>query len=278
MSGGRFMPTWQRVIVAMVVTLGCVLFLLPLWWTIVWSTWHTGQIFSFPPKFVPGTYLLDNLRKLQEQIGIARVFLNSVIITSVSVLGALVFCSLAGFAFAKYRFRFREPLFYLLLATLAIPGQITSIPLFVLMVRMGWVNTYQGAILPGLVPAFGVFLMRQSAEEAIPDELIEAARLDGANELRIFFNIALPNILPHMAALSIFIFAGSWSALFWPIIILRSSDMFTLPVALASLIGSYEQPYDLLMAGSLLALIPPLILFLFLQRFFVKSLIAGAFK
>ncbi|HEY7416305.1 MAG TPA: carbohydrate ABC transporter permease, partial [Ktedonobacteraceae bacterium] len=203
---------------------------------------------------------------------------NSLIVTGVSLLGALFFCSLAGFAFAKYRFRLREPLFYLLLATMAIPAQITAIPLFVLMVKLGWVDTYQGIIVPGLVPAFGVFLMRMSVQQAIPDEFLESARIDGANELRIFFQIALPNLLPYMAALAIFMFAASWGALFWPIIVLRSASMFTLPVALASIIGSYQQPYDQLLAGSLLSIILPLILFLILQRFFVKSLVAGAFR
>jgi lactose/L-arabinose transport system permease protein len=161
---------------------------------------------------------------------------------------------------------------------MAVPGQITAIPLFALMVRLGWVNTYQGLILPGLIPAFGVFLMRMSAEEAIPDTVLEAARIDGANEFQIFGRIALPNLLPHMAALSIFMFAGSWGELFWPIIVLRSTEMFTLPVALSSIVGAYEQPFDLLLAGSLLAIVPPLTLFFATQRFFVKSLVAGAFR
>lgn len=278
MSAGRFMPRWQQVLVVAVVVAGALVFVVPLFWSVVWASWHTAEIFSFPPKFLPGPHATDNLARLQDRLGIARVFLNSLIVTGTSVVGALFFCSLAGFAFAKYRFRFREASFYILLATLAVPSQITTIPLFVLMVRLGWVDTYQGVILPGLVPAFGVFLMRQSAEEAIPDEILEAARIDGANELRIFSRIALPNLLPHVAALSIFLFAASWGALFWPVIVLRSTEMFTLPVALSSLIGSYERPYDLLLAGSLLSLVPPLLLFFALQRFFVKSVIAGAFK
>lgn len=278
MSVGRFMPLWQRALIVAIVVAGALVFVLPLWWTIVWSSWHTDGIFSFPPKFVPGPHLRDNLARLEDRVGIGRAFVNSLIVTVVSVVGALFFCSLAGFAFAKYRFRFRESLFYILLATLAVPSQITTIPLFILMVRLEWVNTYQGVILPGLVPAFGVFLMRQSAEEAIPDEILEAARIDGANEFRIFFRIALPQLLPHVAALSILLFAATWGALFWPVIVLRSTEMFTLPVALSSLIGSYDQPYDLLLAGSLLSLIPPLLLFFAVQRFFVKSLVAGAFK
>jgi ABC-type glycerol-3-phosphate transport system permease component len=278
MTANRYMPWWQRILIGAIAIGGCLIFVLPLWWSIVWASWHTGEIFSFPPKFLPGPYLLENLARVQERLGIWRAFLNSLIVTGVGTAGALFFCSLAGFAFAKYRFRLREAFFYILLATMAVPGQITAIPLFIIMVRLGWVDTYQGVILPGLVPAFGVFLMRMSAEEAIPDELLEAARIDGANELQIYFQVALPNLLPHMAALSIFLFVGSWGSLFWPIIVLRTTSMFTLPVALSSIIGSYGNPYDLLLAGSLLAVLPPLLLFFATQRFFVKSLVAGAFR
>ncbi|MHB0857132.1 MAG: carbohydrate ABC transporter permease [Anaerolineae bacterium] len=278
MTTTRFLPVWQRFLITVLVVGFALLFVMPLWWAIVWATWHTGEIFSFPPKFTPGPYLFDNLMRLQERLGIWRAFSNSVLVTLISMIGALFFCSIAGYGFAKYRFRLRNLFFYVLLATMAVPGQITAIPLFVLMVKLGWVDTYQGVIIPGLVPAFGVFLMRMSAEESIPDEFLEAARIDGANELRIFWQVALPNLLPHVAALSIFLFAGSWGSLFWPLIVLRSTEMFTLPVALSSILGAYEQPYDLLLAGSLLAIIPPLALFLSNQRYFMKSLVAGAFK
>jgi lactose/L-arabinose transport system permease protein len=277
-STGRFLPVWQRIVIGVIAIGGALVFLLPLWWNIMWTSWNTGEIFSFPPKFLPGPFLVENFVDLQSRINIVRVFLNSVVITALTLAGALFFCTLAGFAFAKYRFPLRDALFYILLATMAIPGQITAIPLYVIMLRLGWVDTYQAVIIPGLVPAFGVFLMRQSIQEAIPDEMLQAARVDGANELRIFFQIATPNLLPHIAALSIFLFTASWSNLFWPLIVLRSSEMFTLPVALATLIGSYEQPYDVLMAGSLLSILPALVLFLALQRLFVKSLVFGSFK
>ena len=278
MTTTRFMRLWQRVLIVIVVCVGALVFLVPLWWAIVWATWHTSEIFQFPPKLLPGPYLLDNLARLQDRLGIWRAFWNSIVTTVVAMVGSLTFCSIAGFAFAKYRFKLRDLLFFVLLATMAVPGQITAIPLFIMMVRLGWVDTYTGVIIPGLVPAFGVFMLRMSAQEAVPDEMIEAARIDGANELIIFARIALPNLLPSMAALSIFMFSGSWGSLFWPLIVLRSTEMFTLPVALSSIMGAYEQPYDLLMAGSLLGIIPPLVLFLSNQRFFMKSLVAGAFK
>jgi lactose/L-arabinose transport system permease protein len=272
------MPLWQRVLIIAVVCIGALGFVMPLWWAIVWATWHTGEIFEFPPRFLPGPYLVDNLARLQLRLGIWRAFWNSIVTTGIGMAGSLTFCSIAGYAFAKYRFKLRDLLFFVLLATMAVPGQITAIPLFIMMVKLGWVDSYTGVIIPGLVPAFGVFMMRMSAQEAVPDEMIEAARMDGANELTIFARISLPNLLPSMAALSIFMFSGSWGSLFWPLIVLRSTEMFTLPVALSSIMGAYEQPYDLLMAGSLLATVPPLLLFLTNQRFFMKSLVAGAFK
>jgi len=152
-----------------------------------------------------------------------------------------------------------------------VPGQITVVPLFIIMVRIGWVDSFQGLIIPGLIPSFGVFFMRVSAETAISDEMLEAARIDGANELRIFFQMAIPSLLPSIATLAILIFGGTWGSLFWPLIVLRSNEMFTLPLVLNSILGSYQNPYDLLMVGSLLMLLPPLILFLLMQRYFIKS-------
>jgi ABC-type glycerol-3-phosphate transport system permease component len=274
----RFLPFWKRAGITLIVVLGALFFVLPLWWAIVWATWHTSEIFSFPPKLLPGPYLLDNLTRLEARLGIGRAFFNSAVTTSVSLVGALFFCSLAGFAFAKYNFALKNLFFYILLATMAVPGQITAIPLFAMMVRIGWIDSYQGIIIPGLVPAFGVFMMRMGAEQAVSDEILEAARMDGANELRVFFQVALPALMPQVAALAIFRFSGTWGSFFWPLIVLRSTKMFTLPVALSSIFGAYESPYDLLLAGSLLSLIPPMALFFATQRFFLKSLIAGAFK
>ena len=255
-----------------VIVIAALMFLAPLWWTLVWSTWRTDDIFAFPPKFLPGPDLMTNFTNLQGSVNIVRAFANSMIVTVISIVGALFFCTLAGYVFAKLRFAGRSVLFGLVLATMVVPGQITVVPLFVTMVRLGWVDTYQGLILPGLVPAIGVFFMRTSAQQVIPDELIEAARIDGAGELRIFTSIVVPALRPSMAALSILLCAGTWGALFWPLVVLRSSDMFTLPVALASLFGTASQPYDQMMVGSLISVLPPLIFFFVMQRHFVRSI------
>ncbi len=272
----RYMPIWQKIIILVVLLFIAALFVFPLWWNVIWATWSNSEIFQFPPVFLPGPHLADNFARLQERVDIWRAFMNSVIVTATTVVGACFFCTLAGFGFAKYRFRLRNFLFFLVLLTFAVPGQITVVPLFIIMVRIGWVDSFQGLIIPGLIPSFGVFFMRVSAETSIPDEMLEAARIDGANELRIFFQMAVPALLPSIATLAILIFGGSWGSLFWPLIVLRSNEMFTLPLILNSILGSYANPYDLLMVGSLLMLLPPLILFLFMQRFFIKSIaVAG---
>jgi lactose/L-arabinose transport system permease protein len=272
------MRVWQKALIGALLCVIALIFLIPLWWNIVWATWHNNEIFSFPPVFVPGPHLSANFADLQARLDIWRSFANSAIVTAVTVTGATFLCTLAGFAFAKYRFRLRNVLFVILLATLAVPGQITIVPLFILMVRLGWMDSYQGLILPGLIPAFGVFFIRVNAQSSVPDELLEAARIDGANELRIFFQIAVPSLLPSVTTLAILLFGGSWGSLFWPLVVLRSNGMFTLPLTLNTLLGSYQNRFDLLMVGSLLLLLPPLVLFLFLQRYFIKSIFVTSLR
>ncbi|HWE62655.1 MAG TPA: carbohydrate ABC transporter permease, partial [Chloroflexota bacterium] len=219
-----------------------------------------------------------NLSGLQDNVGALRVTFNSIVVAGLATAGALFFTSLAGFAFAKYRFRGRTVLFYLMLTTLAFPGQITYVPLFIIMSHLNWINTYQALIVPFLVPALGVFLMRQSIEAGVPDELLESARIDGAGELRLFVQIVLPTLLPSLAALAILLFSSRWNDLFWPLVMARTNDMYTLPVALATLIGQMNQPYGQLMAGSAIAIIPPLVLFVSLQRYFIQGITLGALK
>lgn len=255
-----------------------IVFALPLYWSVIWSTWDTAGIFSFPPQFLPGGSFLSNLSGLEQDFGVGRAVLNSLAVALGDTVGALFFCSLAGFAFAKYRFRGRTALFYLLLATMAVPAQVIFIPLFIIMLRIGWVNTFQGLIVPSLVPALGVFFMRQNIEASIPDELLDAGRLDGAGEFTLVIRVVLPVLLPSLAALSILLFTLNWGSLFWPLIMARTSDMFTLPVGLATVIGQYKQPYGELMVGSLLTILPPLIVFLGLQRYFVSGLLRGTIR
>lgn len=251
---------------------------LPVYWSALWSTWNNEGIFSFPPKFLPGPWFGRNLAELGATIDIWRVTLNTLVIAGVSTAGALLFCTMAGFAFAKYRFVGRNALFYLLLATMAVPGHIVLIPLFVIMAKVGWVNTYPGMIAPFLVPAMGVFFMRQSIESTIPDELLDAAKIDGAGDLRILFQVVVPVLLPNLAALTILIFCRDWGALFWPLIMARTPDMFTLPVAITAVAGQFERPFGQVMIGSVLSVVLPIVLFFAMQRYFVRGLNVGSIK
>jgi multiple sugar transport system permease protein len=183
----------------------------------------------------------------------------------------------AGYAFAKLRFRGRERIFRLLLGALVIPAQVAMLPLFLMLKEMGLVNTFVGVLLPGAASIFGIFLVRQYAL-SIPDALLEAARLDGAGEVRIFRSIVLPLLAPILVTLAIFTFLGSWNDFMWPLIVLTDKDMYTLPVALASLTREHVQDNELMMAGSVLTVVPVLLIFIGLQRYYLQGLLVGSVK
>ena len=221
--------------------------------------------------------LTTNYRKLWSVVPYNQYFINSVFIATASTLLTLFFCSLGGFAFAKYQFKGKKVLFAILLASMMIPFQVLLVPLFGLMYNIGWLNSYKAIIIPFSVGAFGVFLMRQFII-TIPSELIDAARIDGCSEFAIYYRIILPIIKPALGALTIYSFLGSWNGYLWPLIVLRDEQKFTLPIGLANLIGTYRQEYGMLMAGTLLSLLPIVILFLAMQREFVQGITLGSVK
>jgi ABC-type glycerol-3-phosphate transport system permease component len=218
-----------------------------------------------------------NYRRLWETVPYSRYFINSVFISTASTLITLFFCSLAGYAFAKHRFRGQKILFGLLLASMMIPFQVLLVPLFRLMYDIRWLNSYKAIIIPFSIGAFGIFLMRQFIV-GIPSDLIDAARIDGCSEFGIYYRIILPVIKPALGALTIYSFLGSWNSYLWPLIILRDEAKYTLPLGLANLVGVYRQEYGLLMAGTLLSLLPIIILFLAMQREFVQGITLGSVK
>jgi lactose/L-arabinose transport system permease protein len=258
-------------IVGLLVSIG------PFIWMFLGATKASGEIFSVPPLFLPGTETVANFIGLQEQIGFTRVLFNSLFIALTYTLLSVFICSLAGYAFAKYRFRGREVLFSMLLLAIMIPYQVTLVPLFEMMGKWNLINTYWAVILPHLAHPFGIFLMRQNMA-AIPDALLEAARVDGCGEFRIFFTIALPTMRPAMAALAIFMFMFQWNNFMWPLIALTEGEMYTLPVALSSLIGMSRIDYGQLMMGTTLSTIPIMIFFLLLQRHFIAGILGGSVK
>ena len=221
--------------------------------------------------------LTSNYRNLWKTVPYNRYFINSVFIATASTLLTLFFCSLGGYAFAKYRFRGQKILFGILLASMMVPFQVLLVPLFGLMYDIGWLNSYKAIIIPFSVGAFGVFLMRQFIV-TIPSELLDAARIDGCSEFGIYYRIVLPIIKPALGALTIYSFLGSWNGYLWPLIILRDEAKYTLPIGLANLVGIYRQDYGMLMAGTLLSLMPIVILFLAMQREFVQGITLGSVK
>ncbi|MHC0433423.1 carbohydrate ABC transporter permease [Streptomyces sp. O3] len=251
--------------------------LLPLYWLVIASTHSSLEIFGSPPPLLPGGHLAQNLSSLQETASFGRVVLNSLGIAVIYTLCAGAVCTLAGYAFAKYRFTGRDPLFGLLMLGLVIPAQVTLVPLFKLMAELEWLNTYQAVIMPNLALPFGIFLMRQSMA-ALPDELLDSGRMDGCGELRLFVKVVLPPMKPALAALGIFLFLYQWNDFIWPLIVLRDSASYTIPVALASLQGVDDTDYGALLTGTTVAAIPMAVVFLALQRHFVSGLLAGAVK
>ncbi len=249
----------------------------PLYWLGVAATHTSADIVGTPPKLLPGSRLGANLDHLQSSVDFGQVVANSITLAVTYTLLSGVVCTLAGYGFAKYRFRGRGALFGVLLLAVVVPTQITVVPLFKMMLNLGWLNTYQGVLLPNLALPFGIFLMRQSMK-ALPDELLEAGRIDGCRELTLFLRIALPTMRPALAALGLFLFLFQWNSFLWPLVVLRDQASFTLPVALAALNSSYNVDYGQLMTGTAISAVPMAVLFLFLQRQFVSGLLGGAVK
>lgn len=206
-----------------------------------------------------------------------RSIANSLLISLSYALLTLTLCAMAGFAFAKYQFPGKQALFILVLLTMMIPSAATIIPLFYIMQKIGWIDTYQAVIVPGAASAFGVFWMRQYMQ-SLPNELLDAGRLDGCSSLRLFLNIVLPLCRPGLAALGIFLFVTSWTDFLWPLLILQSEAHYTIPVFLGAMSGTVNQPNPIGMAGSTFATVPIILIFIFFQRHFISGISAGALK
>jgi len=221
---------------------------------------------------------LDNFRRLFGELAIGRAMLNSLFFSSVHAILTVLFCSMGGYALSKLRFKGREFVTTLVLTALIIPGPLLLAPGFQLLYQLGLLNTYTGLLLPGLTPAFGVFLFRQAMLNGVPNELIEAARIDGAGEARIFFELVLPLVRPMMGAFLMISFMGTWNNFINPQIVLQSPDLHPLSVALNNLKGLYGTDYALIMAGTIVSISPVMCIFLLLQREFIAGLTGGAVK
>ncbi len=251
--------------------------LFPLLWMLSVSFMPAGAASAIPPPLLPEHPTLANYRELFLRAGMLRFAFNSLFLAAAVTLFSLALNTMAGYAFAKLKFAGRDRLFHALIGALVIPGQVALMPLFLLLKAMGLVNTYGGVIVPALAGIFGIYLVRQYAR-TIPDELLEAARVDGAGEFRIFFRIVVPLLRPVLASLAIFTFLGCWNDFMWPLIVLGDDRLYTLPVALASLSREHAQDGELMMAGSVVTVLPVLLLFLALQKHYIQGLLIGSVK
>lgn len=249
----------------------------PLWWSFVIGSKDAAAINSGSVSLIPGGNFLANARTVFDTVPFWTAFGNSVIVSTVVAGSVVLLSTLAGFAFAKLRFRGREALLVIVVATMAVPTQLGIVPLFILMSKLGWVGSVGAVIVPGLVNAFGVFWMTQYLRESLPDELVEAARVDGCSVLRTFWNVALPAARPGAAMLGLFTFIATWTNFFWPFIVLDPGNP-TLPVALQQLQAAHYVDYSLVLAGVVLAALPLLVLFAVAGRQLVSGIMQGAVK
>jgi multiple sugar transport system permease protein len=257
---------------------GLVVLVGPFLWMLLGSFRPNRELQQVPPTWLPQHPTLENYRQLFRLLDFPRFFFNSALVAVTITLGNLIFCSMLGYALAKLRFPGKRTIFTLVLGTLMVPGVVTFVPLFVLVSNLGMANSYPGLIFPFLAGPFGVFLMRQFIL-GLPDELIQAARVDGASEFRIFRSVILPLCKPVLATLGILTFLTSWNQFLWPLVVAQSQDRYTLPVALAIYsIGEKKADYGLLMAGSVVVVIPVLLVFLALQRHFVRGIAMTGIK
>ncbi|RZT23850.1 MULTISPECIES: carbohydrate ABC transporter permease [Fictibacillus] len=266
----------QQWIAGIVLTLGGLLVAIPFIWMILSAFKPESEVLQLTPTLWPETFTAENFVYLFENMNFGVYLKNTIIVVLCSFVG-LFFNAMAGYAFAKYKFKGRDKLFYLVLATMMIPGQVTMIPVYLILNQMGLTNTMAGVVLPGLVGAFSIFLFRQFMS-TIPDELLEAARLDGASEFRVFMQLILPISKPIMAVQGILTFIAGWNSFLWPLIIANDESLYTLSVGLSLLKGQYGGNFALQMAGSTFMVVPIVIIFIIFQKHIIEGYTISGMK
>lgn len=261
----------------LVLILSGALMIVPFLWMLTTSLKAPGAVMTIPPQILPRQVTLESYARVAETVPLLRMLGNSVLVTAACVAGQLATSALSAYAFARMRWRGRDALFLLYLATLMVPQQVTITPLFILMQRLGWVDTYAGLIAPGLVSAFGTFLLRQ-AMLAVPREYEEAALLDGGNHWTLFRHICLPQVGPALATLAVLATMSSWNSFLWPLFITRDERLMTLPVGLALLHGRYTTEWGMVMAGAVITVLPIILVYLAAQRAFVRGVALSGLK
>jgi multiple sugar transport system permease protein len=251
--------------------------LAPFIWMILTSLKDMNEIFVYPPKWLPEKFHFENYLLAFDAAPFGMYYLNTLFVAITVTIGQLITCSMAAFAFARLRFRGRDPLFFVFLGTMMIPYNVTMIPSFMVLYWLGWIDTYQALIVPGLASAFGTFLLRQFFM-TIPKELEEAAYIDGAGKFQVLWRVIVPLSKPALATLAIFTFMGVFNDFIWALIVLSSEEMRTVQLGLAIFRDRYLTQWDLLMAGSVTAVLPILIVFFFAQKYFIKGITLSGLK
>lgn len=276
MNSKKIKPSTLLLYIAL--SLGAVIMVLPFLWTALSSLKNMGQIFSVPPTILPNPIVWKNYPESLAALPFVRAYFNSFYIAAIVVVVQLLTASMAGYAFAKLKFKGHNVIFVLFLATMMIPSQVTMIPLFIIMKNLKLIGTHWSLILPAsLFNAFGVFLMRQFTA-SLPDELEEAAIIDGASVPQIFFKIIMPLIKPSMAAFGIFVFLGQWNNFMYPLIFLNKTETFTVPLLLNFFKGTYATDYPLLMAGTMISIVPVLVVYIFFQKQIIQGIAITGMK
>ncbi len=264
-------PHWRTLILYGVLLLIALVMVFPMLWLVSTSfKGPTENLLAAPPQLIPQSPTLDNYREVWRSNPFLQYFLNSTIVAVLTVAINLLLCSLAAYPLARLSFVGRETILALIVATIMIPFQVVMIPLYILAVNWGLRNSYLGLVLPYLASAFGIFLMRQSFQ-GVPKELEEAARMDGCSDLGIWWNVMLPATRPALVTLGIFVFIGTWSEFLWPLILLDQPERYTLPLGVARLAGSFSLDWRLIAAGSILSVLPAILVFVLLQRYIVPT-------
>lgn len=267
-----------RKVIGYVALIGlAVVALAPLLWMLSTSLKSNANVFSYPPEWVPKDWKFSNYTSLWDDLPMNRWLFNTFIVSTVVVLGQMLFCSMAAYAFARMEFKGRDALFYLFLASLMVPYQVTLIPAFVLISRLGWIDSYQALIIPQLSTPFGIFMLRQFFL-TLPKELEEAARLDGASYWRIYRTILVPLSKPALLAFGVFSFIGMWGDFLWPLIVVNSPEKMTLTVGLNYLSNSYNTDWARLMAGDVISLMPLMLIYALAQKYFIQGIAMTGLK
>jgi multiple sugar transport system permease protein len=280
MAGKRLITKMKmswKIIIYLFMSILALAMLIPFFWMLSTSLKGSDKIFRFPPQWIPESLHWENYSEVWKVIPFGRFALNSLMLALCVTCGQVLTSAFAAFAFARLEWRGRDKVFFAYLMTMMIPAAVTMIPLFLLLRYIGWIDSYKAVIVPGIFSAYGTFMLRQFFM-GLPRDLEDAARIDGCNLWNIFWNVTIPLSKPALATLSIFTFLGNWRNFQWPLIVLQSSNKMTLPVGLAYFQGEHGTDWTLLMAGSLMSIIPLILIFVLGQRFFVKGIQLGGVK